>query len=138
MLARSSDSFVVAVVKDDAQQCQDDLSRSKKRSSLKDITDSMLAKPRSDFLSEEDQQDLQKNFAPQNTQCSTHWALKVFSGWREAHERTKKKGGLTNLLLVISLRLERFFLGQDKSSSTLLCIILKAYQLLLQKKRSLA
>ena len=66
---------------------EDDLSRSKKRSSLKNITDSKLAKPRFDFLSEEGQQDLQK----------------VFTGWREAHERTKKKGGLTTLLLVISL-----------------------------------
>ena len=103
---------------------EDDLSRSKKCSSKKDITDGTLSKPCFDFLSKEDQQDLQKNFIPQNTQCFTHWALKVFSGWREAHERTKKKGGLTTLLLVISLRLERFFLGQDKSSSTLLCIIL--------------
>ena len=97
---------------------------SKKLSSLKDIIDSKLAKPCFDFLSKEDQQDLQKNFTPQNTQRSTHWALKVFSGWREARKKTKKKGGLTNLLLVISLRLKRFFLGQDKSSSTLLCIIL--------------
>ena len=89
---------------------EDDLSRSKKCPSLKDITDSKSAKPRFDFLSEEDQQDVQKKFASQNTQRSTHWALKVFSGWREARERTKRKGGLTNLLLVISLRLKRFFL----------------------------
>ena len=39
---------------------EDDLSRPKKRSSysLKDITNSKLGKPRFDFLSEEDQQDL--------------------------------------------------------------------------------
>ena len=64
---RSSDSFVVAVV-------EDGLSRSKKRSSLKDITDSKLAKLGFDFLSQDNQKDLQKTLAPQNTQRSTHWA----------------------------------------------------------------
>ena len=54
---RSSDSFVVAVV-------EDGLSRSKKRSSLKDITDSKLAKLGFDFLSEDNQKDLQKTLAP--------------------------------------------------------------------------
>ena len=55
-----------------------------KRLSLRDIGN--LSGDRFQFVTQEDEKDLQKEFIPGNTQRATLWAMKVFGDWKKARK----------------------------------------------------
>ena len=56
----------------------------KKRLSLRDIGN--LSGDRFQFVTQEDEKDLHKEFIPGNTQRATLWAMKVFGDWKKARK----------------------------------------------------
>ena len=50
------------------------------------------------FVTQEDEKDLQKKFIPGNTQRATLWAMKVFGDWKKARKDTRKKACPDDLL----------------------------------------
>ena len=68
----------------------------KKRLSLRDIGN--LSGDRFQFVTQEDEKDLQKEFIPGNIQRATLWAMKVFGDCKKARKDARKEACPDDLL----------------------------------------